>query len=196
MNLFNFFGRKKKRLPGKIEDPSPGHQVFCNIATSIFTPFLHEKEFNLIKTEAEEYFTTLIFRKGTRYIKVTASTFPTDYPYSYNIILGEGDSETFPECDWNSIALWRLVKRIDPASDVKEYAFPFGDQVSGSLEQAKDDLAKYGDTFLNGDLALFIEARKFQNQDRESYRVSHVDESGNRQVSHDEVSAELKKRYS
>jgi hypothetical protein len=196
MSLFDFFRRKKKEPQDESENPSLEHQAFCDTAVNIFTPLLIQKGFSLTKKEVKKYFTGLTYRKGTQYIKINGSTYPTDYPYSYNIVLGDGDSENFFEYDWNSIALWRLKSKIDPTVKAKEYSFPFENQISYSLTHAKDELIKYGDTFLNGDLTLFVEIRKSQNQEREPYRISYVDENGNRQITHDEESAKKKKKYS
>jgi hypothetical protein len=196
MSLFNFFRRKKKEPQDESETPSPEHQIFCDTAVTIFTPLLVEKGFSLTKTEVKKYFTGLTFRKGTQYIEINGSTFPTDYPYSYNIILGDGDSEDFFEHDWNSIALWRLKAKIEPTAKAREYDFPFENEIPNSLTHAKEELVKYGDAFLSGDLTLFNETRKSQNQDREPYRISYVDEDGNRQITHDEKSIEKKKKYS
>lgn len=195
MFLFNFFSRKKKPQE-ESENPSPEHQHFCESAINIFTPLLNEKGFSITKTEIKKYFTGLTFRRGTQYIEIRGSTFPTDYPYFYNIILGDGDSESFIEHDWNSIALWRLKAKIDPEAKAEEYAFPFENEVSLSLTHAKDELIKYGSTFLNGELTIFMETRKLQNQDREPYRISYVNENGDRQITYEEKSAQMKKKYS
>jgi len=101
-----------------------------------------------------------------QYIKISGSTYPTDYPYCYNIILGEGDSEEMIEWDWNSIALWRLKSKIEPTAEAKEYEFPFGDKVKSSISNANKELIKYADAFLCGNLTLFYKVRSEQNKER------------------------------
>lgn len=41
-----------------------------------------------------------------------------------------------------------------------------------------------------------METRKLQNQDREPYRISYVNENGDRQITYEEKSAQMKKKYS
>jgi len=196
MSLFNFFSRKKKDKQEPDETPSPEQQQFADIAISLFTPFLSDNGFKMIKTEIKQYSTAISFRKGTQYIRLSSSTYPTDYPYSYNVILGDGDSENFFEYDWNSIALWRLKQKIEPTTKAKEYSFPYGDKIIYSLTHAKEDLIKYGDTFIKGDLTLFIETRKEQNQNREPYKIHSPDKEGNYQTAFEPTSVEMKKKYS
>ena len=196
MSLFNFFRRNKKDKAEPKEIPSPEQQQFADTVVGIFTSFLSDNGFILTKTEVKQYSTTITFSKASQYIRISSSTYPTDYPYSYNIILGDGDSENFFEYDWNSITLWRLKRKIEQTEKAKEYSFPYGDKIIYSLTHAKDELIKYGDTFLKGDLTLFIETRKEQNQSRDPYRISYVDENGNRQITYEEESTEKKKKYS
>ncbi len=196
MQLFNFFRRKKKENQEIKEVPSPEQQEFSNTVVKIFTSFLNDNGFALIKVEVKEYSATITFRKGTQYIRISSSTYPTDYPYFYNVILGDGDSEDFFEYDWNSVALWRLKQKVEPDTKAQEYSFPYGDDLIHSLRHAKDDLTKYGDKFLQGDLVLFIAVRKEQNQNREPYRISYVDENGKRQITFDEESLNKKNKYS
>src|SRR6266478_5717755 len=114
MSLFNFFRRKAKVPKNTDETPSVEQQQFCDFALQPFEPILAEKGFALTNVKVKGFSTTITFRKATQYIKVSSSTYPTDYPFSYNIILGDGDSETFFEYDWNSITLWRLKQYRDP----------------------------------------------------------------------------------
>ena len=196
MPLFNFFRRNKKDKAEPKETPSPEQQQFADNALGIFASFLSDNGFMLTKTEVKQYSTTITFSKATQYIRISSSTYPTDYPYSYNIILGDGDSENFFENDWNSIALWRLKQKIQPTAKAKEYSFPYGDKIVYSLTHAKDELIKYGDTFLKGNLTLFNETRKEQNQKREPYKINSPDKDGNYQTTFEPTSVEMKKKYS
>jgi|SRR5215218_7361030 len=197
MSLFNFFKHKKKASENESKMPSIEQQEFSDAAVEIFTPVLVSKGFSLTKNEVEKYFTHITFRKGTQYIKIIGDTWPTSYPWGFNVILGEGDSETFLEYDWNSIGLWQLKLRTDPSAKETNYGFRYdGKVILDHLIQAKDDLLKYGNSFLHGDLTLFLETRKSINQQRDPYRISYVDENGDRQITHDEESLEKKKKYS
>ena len=112
------------------------------------------------------------------------------------MILGEGDSEDFFECDWNSIALWRIKAKIDPNSKAQEYSFSTDDKVRYSVTNASEELLKYGLTFLKGDLTLFYETRKEQNKDREPYKIHSPDKNGKYQTTDEPKSVDQKKKYS
>ncbi len=132
MGLLQFFksNKKSKIETVKTSKPSPEHILFADTVLEIIAPTVEKFGFVRHRTEIEKHITTIIFRKENQYIKISGSTYPTDYPYSYNIILGEGDSEDFYEWDWNSIALWRLKAKIDATVKAKEFEFPFDDKVS------------------------------------------------------------------
>lgn len=79
----------------KTSKPSPEHTLFADTVLEFISPTVEKFGFVRHRIEIEAYLTTIIFRKDKQYIKVSGSTYPTDYPYSYNIILGEGDSGDF-----------------------------------------------------------------------------------------------------
>jgi len=198
MGLFNFFRRHKKSTadPVNASKASPEHMLFAGTVLKIIGPTLESFGLALHKTEIEEYATTITFRKDKQYIKISGSTYPTDHPYFYNIILGEGDSEDVREWDWNSIALWRLKLKMNPLATAKEYEFPDGDKVELSISNANKELLQYAGAFLSGDMTLFYETRSEQNKTREPYKIYTPDENGNYTASDDPISAEQKKKYS
>ena len=198
MGPLDFFKRNKKSKTETIKTtkPSPEHTLFADTVLEIISPTVEEYGFVRHSTEIETHFTTIIFRKDKQYIKVIGSTYPTDYPYSYNIVLGEGDSEDFLEWDWNSTALWRLKNRIDPTVKAKEYEFPFDGKAKLSLANANKELLKYADTFLRGDLTLFYETRFEQNKVREPYKIHTPDKNGKYTTTDEPTSVEQKKKYS
>lgn len=181
-----------------IKKPTQEQILFADTVLEIISPTLEKFGFERNRTEIEEYFTTIIFRKDSQYVKISGSTYPTDYPYTYNIILGDGNSEDFLEWDWNSVALWRLKARINPNSKAQQYSFPFGDKkkFEYSINNANKELIKFADSFLRGDLTTFKETRKEQNKDREPYKIYTPDKDGNYSVSKDETSEQQKKKYS
>lgn len=180
MRILEFFKRNKKSKTEtvKTSKPSPEQTLFADLVLEIFSPTVEQFGFVRHRTEVEKFLTTIIFRKDKQYIKISGSTYPTDYPYYYNIVLGDGDSDDFLEWDWNSIALWRLKNIIDPTLKAKEYDFPFGDKMRFSLTITNKELMKYADTFLRGDLTLFYETRSAQNKDREPYKIHTPDKDG------------------
>lgn len=198
MNILKYFKQNEKLKTESVETNKPSTEqiLFAENALEIFSPKLESFGFERTKTKIEKYFTQIIFKKDNQYIKISGSTYPTDYPYSYNLILGEGDSENFPETDWNSIALWRLKKQIEPNCSAKEFEFPYNEKVKFSIENAKEELIKFGITFLNGNLEKFDEARKEQNKVREPYKIHTKDSNGNYKTEYEKESLELKKKYS
>ena len=144
MNILKFFKQNGKAKNETVETgkASTEHILFAEKTLEILGSNIESFGFERTKTKIEKYFTEIIYKKDKRYIKISGSTYPTDYPYCYNIIFGEGDSENFPETDWNSIALWKLKKFIEPNSKAKEYEFPFNEKVKFSLENAEKQLDK------------------------------------------------------
>lgn len=198
MALLDFFKRnnKAKTETVKTKKPSPEQILFADNVLEIISPSVESFGFVRQRTEIETYNTTIVYQKDKQYIKISGSTYPTDYPYSFNLILGEGDSEDFFEWDWNSIALWRLKAKIDPNLKAQEYSFPMGDKVKYSVINANEELLKYGLAFLNGDLTLFYETRKEQNKDREPYKIHSPDKNGKYQTTDEPKSVDQKKKYS
>jgi hypothetical protein len=198
MNILKFFKQNGKAKNETVETgkASTEHILFAEKTLEILSSNIESFGFERTKTKIEKYFTEIIYKKDKRYIKISGSTYPTDYPYCYNIIFGEGDSENFPETDWNSIALWELKKFIEPNSVAKEYEFPFNEKVKFSLENANVDLLKFGITFLNGEMEKFYEVRKEQNMKREPYKIHSKDENGNYKTEYEKESMMLKQKYS
>ena len=198
MGLLDFLRRNKKSKTEtvKTSKPSPELILFADTVLEIISPTVEKFGFVRHRTEIETYLTTIIFRKEKQYIKISGSTYPTDYPYSYNIVLGDGDSEDFFEWDWNSIALWQLKNKTDPRAKAKEYEFPFSDKIKYSISHANKELLKYADTFLQGDLTLFYETRSEQNKSREPYKIYTPDKNGKHTTTDEQKSVEQKKKYS
>lgn len=196
---FNLF-RKKSIEPEvdpdrvEYELPSEVQLEFSDKVLEVFLPFLRGYGFNLVFAKVDQYFTKIIFRKNTQYLEINGSTFPTDSPWSYGIRLGDGEHE-FLESDWNAISLWRMEELVDGNSNY-ENDFPYGDQIIPSLNAAKEILIRCAESFLRGDLDLFIKVRKMHNQSREPYRISSVGKGGKREISFEEMSVQMKKKYS
>lgn len=148
------------------------------------------KNSNKIETNIIEH----VYVKHDLYIKIIVSFNLRDFPYYFNIALGEGPL-SFPESDWNSIPLWRLS---EPSSSTKAGYYLIEDitNIDQVLEHGRLDLEKYGSNFLNGELSTFKEARKSQNKEREPYKVYIPKEDGTHEKIVDEDSKRLKKKYS
>lgn len=198
MEILNFFRRNKKTKTETVKTTKPSLEqtLFADTVLEIISPTVEQFGFSRHRTEIETHFTNILFRKDKQYIKVSGSTYPTDNPYYYNIILGEGNSEDFLEWDWNSIALWKIKSKIDPTIKAKEYEFPLGDKVKFSVTNSNKELLKYADTFLLGNLTLFYETRSEQNKGREPYKIYTPDKNGKYTTTDDPTSIEQKKKYS
>jgi hypothetical protein len=196
MGIFDFMKGKKKAKSERTEKPSPEQKLFSEKAMEIVIPTFEKFGFKKHRFEIGKHSSTIIYRKEKQYLKISSNTYPRDYPYHYNIVLGEGDSEDFLEWDWNSVALWRFKQEIEPKSKVSEYEFPYENGIEPSLKNANSELLKYGLTFLNGEMELFLKIRKEQNQNREPYKIHSPDKNGKYQTSFEPKSVEQKKKYS
>lgn len=198
MGFLDFFRRNKKPKTEavKIRQPSPEQAQFAEAVLTIISPTVEAFGFVRHCTEIDQHATEIIFRKGSQYIKIDSSTYPTDYPYFYNIVLGDGDSKARPESDWNAVALWRLKTKVEPTAKAKEYTFPVGEHIRFSVLNANQELTKYASSFLRGDLTLFLECRSALNQAREPYKIHSPDEAGNYTTTDEPASVEMKRRFS
>jgi hypothetical protein len=198
MGLFDFFKRKPKSEHPKMdaEKPSAEQTAFAEQVLETISPTVEHFGFKLYCKEVKTYSTTIVWRKDKQYIKVNSTDYPTDYPYYYNIILGEGNSDDFFEYDWNSVAVWALARVIEPTADINSYDFPLGDKVKYSLSAANNHLLKYGQTFLSGDLTVFYEARKQINENREPYKIYKPGQDGKYHTTDEPMSVKQKKKHS
>lgn len=168
---------------------------FVETASLIFDDFLDLHGFTNELKEVEDFFCTMIYRKQEAYIKISASTHPRDYPNHYNLILGEGNND-WPDTDWNSVALWWIKKDISPDLKAKEYSLTDFEKIEYSLKNAKNELEKYGDSFLHGDLTIFKKVRHNINKKRKPYEIHQPDKTGSFKTIIDSVSKKLKDKFS
>lgn len=170
MGALEFFNRNKKsgNESVKTRKPSVEQIRFADAVLTTMNPTLEKFGFVRHRTEVTTYSSTIVWRKDNRYVKISSTSAPRDYPPCYNIILGEGDSDSFFEYDWNSVALWRLKARIVPAEKSAEYMFPLGDAVYSSISYAHEELLNYANAFLQGELSLFYNVRSEQNKHRDA----------------------------
>jgi len=139
---------------------------------------------------------------GARYIEVTANVDPRDAPYYCNVTLGDGRTD-WPERDWNSVALWRLIRdqASSPAeAEAKEYLLGDKSEVVEALGRSFDrmraDLLRYAGDFLAGDLRIFRRVRAVQTRERSPYMVHKPDGRGGYVARVHAESAALKERFS
>jgi len=150
----------------------PTQKQFASTALQVFKPIFEKYGFKKYRKRVKSNFSFIIFKKDTQYINIHASTYPRDYPFYYEIYLGDGECyeyessepHTYFEALYNSINLMILKAQSENIANVYSYKYPFLEQVTISLENAKKDLIKYAANFLKGDLHEFLKQRKELNK--------------------------------
>jgi hypothetical protein len=171
-----------------------GLKEFAELVQEGFDGFLASQGFERVSSKLERNSFRADYRSGTRYVSIRANTDPRDDPPHFNLILGEGSLE-WPEADWNAIALWHLRNFLEQAEEGAEYELRNA-SVTALIEQAADDLVKYGGGFLSGDTTAFKQARSVQNKSREPYTIHEPDGQGGYRTRIDPESARLKAKFS
>ncbi len=172
MGIFDFL------KPRNNSKPSRKHISFSNLALEVIGNPLEENGFEFYRKKVETYFTTIIWTKEKQYVKLSASDFPTDYPYTFDIILGEGNCDDFFESEWDSISISDIQKLSEPNKKYNGYDFPKKSKFRESLEKAKTDLSEFGNGFLNGNLELFYKARILTNGENKPEKIIKKDKNG------------------
>ena len=172
-------------------------KTFNKAVGTIFDKLLSDYGFKLKRKKTEQFICDRIYVNGDRYVKISGDVHPRDFPPHYNIVLGKGSLD-WPDCDWNSVALWRMKRLIDPKAKAKEYSLEQmdNDKLGHSLGHAKNELLDYGQKFLIGDIEFFDKARREQNKDRPPYKIHTPTDSGGLQTTLDDESKRLKEKYS
>ncbi len=93
--------------------PSNEQNQFADVVMEIIAPKVKKYGFELYKAEIKKYTTNITWKREKQFVKVSSTSYPTDYPYFYNLIFGEANTEDFFETDWNSIALWKFKNEIN-----------------------------------------------------------------------------------
>jgi len=168
---------------------------FSERATNVFDPYLQSIGFEPTIKDRDKVGCRHIYRRDNQYTEIVANIHPHDRPAYYNIILGEGE-DTFPESDWNSVALWRFKNEIDANENAAEYLFEGIKDLSVNLGMALEELKKYGDSFLHSDLKLFHKIRSKVNHSREPYKIYKPGKGGTLAVYSEPESVKLKKKFS
>ena len=168
---------------------------FSKLALSVFNEALSSYDFKKVSKKTESDYCKIVFVNGERYIVITANSDPRDSPAYFNIVLGEG-SHSFPDTDWNAVALWRLKNYIDNNDRASEYDLETSKSISGLLELSKIELLKYGADFLANDLRYFRQTRSQMNRDRKPYKRTWRNEKGEYITVYDPESMKLKEMYS
>ncbi|HQX16332.1 MAG TPA: hypothetical protein PLA27_07895 [Anaerolineales bacterium] len=176
-------------------------KLYKKLIIDEFDSFLKDVAFKKIRYQAHDDGFSIIYRREERYVLFRGSLDFRDFPYSYDIILGNG-SHSFPEGDWNAIALWRII-RDNSKEDYEKYniisSINLNDSISQIAEKIKASrelLEEYGEKFLNNNLVEFQAVRSVQNKGREPYKIYSPDKDGKYKMQYEEISSRLKEKYS
>lgn len=170
---------------------------FKKAAIKQFHDLLISKGFKPKKRRIEDWSCEIVYTASDdrRYVGIESSMHPRDYPYFFNVVLGEGSLD-WPEADWNGIALWRIINLKTGENKAKEYNLSDGKQIEDLMIQSRNDFEKYCIDFLDGNLESFYAARKKQNTEREPYKIHKPTSDGKYTIEYDKVSEKLKKKFS
>jgi hypothetical protein len=133
-----------------------------------------------------------------RYVRLTANVEPRDAPFYCDVHLGEG-ATTWPEADWNKIALWQLIDRVAPGGregGAGRYPLAGPSDLVPQFERMLADLLRYGAGFLGGDPRDFRRVRAALARARAPYTMYRPDERGRYIAQVDPASAALRERFS
>jgi len=169
---------------------------FGELALATFKEALAPYGFKRQFKKTEHSCCEIVFANGERYVRILADTHPRDWPPHFNLVLGEGSWEKFPELDWNSVVLWRLKNLISSTDTGSEFSLEPPVKLPALLDRARSELLEFGASFLTGDVRIFRRARSEQNRTREPYKIYSPGENGMYTVAEDPESARMKERYS
>jgi hypothetical protein len=181
--------KKKPRVSSTVS-------AFVESIARTITPALAALGFTQEQAKVEDLSAEYCYGNGTRYVKVSANADPRDSPGYLNVVLGDGH-RSWPEADWNGVALWRLARaHPDAPAKTSEYLLAPDADIAALVEQMRKDVETYAADFLRGDLSFFQKVRAQVNQEREPYKIHKPVGDGTYTTEVDPKSADLKSRFS
>jgi hypothetical protein len=176
---------------------SPAVEAFIDLVAARLAPALADFGFVADPPEpVDPHIATCAFRNGSRYVEAVVNLHPRDMPHYCNVVLGEG-GRAWPEADWNTLALWRMI-RAQPGGSAaaSEYVIRSADELPDTVERMRTDLLSHAVGFLKGDVETFRTLRAEVNRSREPYKIHHPAEQSGYVAETDPVSEALKERFS
>ena len=168
--------------------------VFARRCRDVIAPWLEGFGFSQAEKKVDRWTATCCFVNGQRYVRATANCDPREPPGYCNIVLGEGEL-SWPEVDWNGVALWRLARALGD-STASEYPLDSAKEIPAIVERMRVDLERHALDFLRGDLSAFTQVRAETNRAREPYTIHEPTGDGTYRTRVDPTSAALKARFS
>lgn len=171
MNYLTFFANNNPSQNESItiREPAPEQLLLADAVLSVMSPVIEGYGFLRHSVSVIKNITWIVFSKQQQYIAISSSTLPVDYPYYYEIILGEAGKGDYDRQNRQSVTIAQLATTAGATAGGDSYNFP-GRHVPGqpvdidakrlqiAMETAKKDLLQYGIGFLEGDLNLFRQA--------------------------------------
>ncbi len=184
----------KKKTSRKTKPGNPAISAFVKAVRGGVGTLLSTFGFIEEKTRVDKTSASCLFGKGAAYVDVTINLHPLDSPHFCNVVLGNG-ARTWPESDWNGVALWRLARERANAS-MSEYRLDSFPDVPTLVVRMRNDLEHVANDFLRGDLELFARVRAEVNRQREPYKVHRRSADGTLMTEVDHASVALKALFS
>jgi hypothetical protein len=131
---------------------------------------------------------------GKRYVEISGNTHFRDAPACCQVTLGEGNTN-WPECDWNSLALWQLAGPDRPAPTQDPFELRDVADLPMMFRKMRRALARDAADFLAGDLRRFRRARARWVVLREPYKIGEVGTDGKYVWRYESKSAALRAKY-
>jgi hypothetical protein len=141
---------------------------FDDVARERLDGMLASYGFLVEMSKTEVGFAMRRFRNGHRYISVEAKTKSGEPPFG-KVRLGTGSTE-WPECEWNHIPLYKLVKTKRPDTPQSDYMLD-GISLSSFLDRVAKDLQDYAMDFIAGELFTFKRLRAEAAKQRPPYEL-------------------------
>ena len=134
------------------------------------------------------------YGSGKRYIRISGNTHWRDAPAYCQVTLGEGGTD-WPDCDWNSLALWQLRGTDQPRRAKDPFELRDVAELPLMFRRMRGALARDAADFLAGDLRRFRRARARWVAMREPYGIGKVGKDGKYVWRYDSQSAALRAKY-
>ena len=128
---------------------------FINEVLEVFNDALSSYNFTLFRKEVKAFGCEIIWIKNKSYIIIFQNTHPHDAPGHFGILLGEFKGDTYKYDEDECIGLWQMKLNKDNSEASINNHLPLKKDLKTKLLKEKEDLLKYGQGFLNGNLNDF-----------------------------------------
>ena len=131
------------------------HIEFINKVLEVFNDVLSSYNFTLFRKEVQAFGCEIIWIKNKSYINIFLNTHPHDAPKHFGILLGEFKGDTYKYDEDECIGLWQIKLKKDNSEARNKNHKTLKKGFKTELFKEKEDLLKYAQEFLNGNLDDF-----------------------------------------